>query len=294
MKRLLAAVSKDVMVSWEMKAFFRAAQRRGVGWVVLDPRSTNIDVTRRTFGTRTMRHVIPTAILGRVDVDASMEGVRLLRLLEGASYPVLNGADAFLLGRDKSVAALRFIKASLPHPKTWIVPWQERLEVGVHGTGPWVIKPIVGSGGRGVRLIREPGQLRKVPRANFPLLVQEYCGPVRRDLRVVVLKGQVIGCVCRTPKTGDWRGNARQGARFESTRIDSATAALAVAASAVVGANFSGVDLIETDQGAWVIEVNVCPAFAQFSEATGIDVAGRVVDALIELGDSGTWGGDGR
>lgn len=281
--RLLAAVTKDAYVTWEMKALHRAARRRGVRLAVIDPRAASFDVTHRILSARTMEGATPSAVLGRIDLDCMTDGVRLLSLMESANIPVLNDAAAFHRGRDKAVTAAALHAAALPHPPTWVLGWPDVLEQARHLAYPLVVKPITGSGGRGVRRIESARQLRAIPAPEFPLLAQAYCGPVRRDLRVLVLQGEALGTVVRTPRAGDWRGNAEQGASFCDAGRDPAAEALARAAAQAVGADFAAVDLLETETELWALEVNLCPGFAHFERATGADVAGRVIEALLEL-----------
>lgn len=286
----LAVVTKDAFVTWEMKELGRAARRQSRAIVVLDPRRISFDVTHGAPCLRNMERQRPTAVLGRVDVDALQSGARLLKLLQRAHFPVLNDADAFTTGRDKAEAALALSAAALPHPPTWVLgrPSEEWPPEGL--TYPIVVKPIVGSGGRGVRLIRSAKRLAAIPQTRFPLLAQAYCGPVRRDLRLLVLQGQPLGAVVRTPAKGEWRSNSRLGATSKQTQVSEAVESLAVDATRAIGADFAAVDLIESDDGINIIEVNVCPGFEHFSHVTGVDVAQQLVSALVRIGER-TLGG---
>ena len=288
----LAAVTRDAFVTWEMKALHRAARTRGAPFRAVDPRRASFDVTHRTLAARSMKGRAPLAVLGRIDLDSLPEGVRLLELLKHAGIPVLNDAAAFLRGRDKAVTAATLVAADLPHPPTWLLGRPPARGDVRPQTYPLVVKPVTGSGGRGVRRITAPEQLASIPPGEFPLLAQAYCGPVRRDLRVLVLQGVALGTVVRTPRKGDWRGNAAQGATFAPAGPSPHAESLAVAAGKAVGADFAAVDLIETAAGdLWIIEVNLCPGFEHFTRATGIDVAGRVVDAMLRLAAGGAGEG---
>lgn len=278
-----AVVSKDAYVSWEMKQLYLAAKKLGYHWVVVDPRHTSFDVTHQIIVSRTMKRLYPQAIMGRVDMDCLTDGTRLLHLLQDAKYAILNGADAFLIGRDKSKAALALKKASIPHPKTWVLSRKDVGKMARRFQYPLVAKPIIGSGGEGVTLIESRVNLSLLSKHRFPLLIQEYCGPVLQDVRVVVLRGNVLGAVKRTPQIGEWRGNARLGASVVAIPVTDELERLATQAAAAIGADFAGIDLIKTEQGTFVIEVNVCPGFQSFCDATGIDVAKQVVLSLASL-----------
>ncbi len=291
--RSLAVVTKDAFVTWEMKALERAARRAGHSIAVVDPRFAGFDLERGRLLLRRMEGLRPAAVLGRVDVDALQSGARLLKLLKRAHFPVLNDADAFTTGRDKAEAALAFKAAAIPHPQTWVLGWPCKAATLEGITFPIIVKPIIGSGGRGVRFVPSAERLAAIPRVHFPLLAQAYCGPVRRDLRLLVLQGNALGAVARTPANGEWRSNARLGGTSKPIEASDEVQSLAVKATQAIGADFAAVDLIENDSGLRVIEVNVCPGFEHFCHTTGIDVARHVVLALVRLG-SNQSGGESR
>lgn len=280
----LAVATRDRFKTWEMKSLHQAARRRNCDISVLDPLNCVLALTRTEIVTRTMQGALPNVVLGRIDLDCLDAGVRLLALLEAADTPVLNKANAFRVGRDKALSALALRAAGIPHPQTWVVPRSVVRALAPRLTYPIVAKPIVGAGGEGVQLIHTERQLLLQRKDRFPLLVQAYCGPVRRDLRVLVLQGDILGTVARTPAPGDWRGNATQGAHVREVATPPHAAKLAQSASQAIGADFAAVDLLETDDATHVLEVNVCPGFQVFSEATGVDVAEHVIGALSALG----------
>ncbi len=280
----IAVVTRDRYKTWELKALHRAALRRGAQLALVDPLSWCVaggellDERGLALGA--------TVVLGRVDAGCLDEGIKLLWAAESLGIPTVNGSRAFQTGRDKVLTALALRAAGLPHPRTWMLTplaaQQARLPF------PLVTKPRRGSCGRGVRLLDTPAALREAARsARGPLLLQEYVAPVRQDLRLVVIGSRVVAAVRRRPAAGEWRANLALGARAEPVTPAEETASLAVRAAASIGAAFAGVDLLETATGIFVLEVNVCPGFVGVSSATGVDVAGHLVDFLKEYGKAG-------
>lgn len=281
MRPTIGVVTKDRYRTWEMKTLARVAKKKGVGLILLDPDQCTVDLNS---GRPLDPKGIPLpldACLGRVDAGCLHAGVRLLECIE-ARVPVLNGSHAFHVGRDKRLMSRALASAGLPHPQTWLVPPDRIPSIARYLPFPVVVKPAVGSEGRGIHLIKGIRPLYELAKgARHPLYLQAYCRKVLREIRVLVLDGATIGAILRRPKEGEWRGNLALGARAEKIPVDDAWSELALRAAAAVGADFAGVDLVLHDGGASVLEVNVCPNFQGFAQATGIDVTTRLVDALL-------------
>jgi ribosomal protein S6--L-glutamate ligase len=104
-----------------------------------------------------------------------------------------------------------------------------------------------------------------------------------RDYRVFVLGGRVLGAIER--RAAGWRTNISRGGEAASARLPDPWAALAIRAAAAVGAEYAGVDLLPARDGTlYVLEVNGIPGWRGLQEATGIDVAGALVDHLARRG----------
>jgi ribosomal protein S6--L-glutamate ligase len=103
-----------------------------------------------------------------------------------------------------------------------------------------------------------------------------------RDLRAFVVGGRVVGAIERTAAAGDWRSNVSRGASARACELPAALASLAVRAAAAIGADYAGVDLLpDADGSVFVLEVNGIPGWQGLQTATGIDVAGIIVDHLV-------------
>lgn len=273
----IAVVTRDRYKTWELKALHRAALRRGAELALVDPVAWSVagegllDERGLPMG--------PGVVLGRVDAGCVDEGIRLLSAAEALGIPTVNGSRAFQTGRDKILTALALKGAGLPHPRTWMLTPLAAQRVPL--PFPLVTKPRRGSCGRGVRRLDTPAALKEAARAaSGPLLLQEYVAHVHQDLRLLVIGSRVVAAVRRRPAGREWRANLALGARAEPVTPAEETASLAVRAAASVGAAFAGVDVLETPAGPLVLEVNVCPGFVGVSSATGVDVAGHLVDFL--------------
>jgi [lysine-biosynthesis-protein LysW]--L-2-aminoadipate ligase len=156
---------------------------------------------------------------------------------------------------------------------------------------PAVLKPLTGSWGRRVSLLREPAAARAVlehcaalpsPQAQL-IYLQEYVDKPGRDIRVVIIGGRPVAASYRAAED-DWRCNVALGARSLPCPLTPELAKLAMAAADAVGTDVAGVDLVEDGDGALlVLEVNHNVEFAGLQQAHGdrIDLAEELADHLL-------------
>jgi [lysine-biosynthesis-protein LysW]---L-2-aminoadipate ligase len=213
-------------------------------------------------------------------------------MLEAAGRTVVNSSAAIQTCADKWLTSLALARLGLPAPRTVLAATPAAARVAAEELGyPVVLKPLVGSWGRLVTRIRDAEEAATVldhvaaqpgPQSQVVYL-QEYVGKPGRDIRVLVVRGEVVAAMCRY--SDDWRTNVSRGARTEACRLDPDHAKLAVRAAEATGAAIAGVDLIEDSTGAvLVLEVNHRVEFAGLQQAhPGLDLAASIVD-LITVG----------
>jgi RimK family alpha-L-glutamate ligase len=202
--------------------------------------------------------------LGRLDVRASLDGVdgglAVLGELEALGVHVLNPAETLLAAHDKLLTARLLAGAGLPHPATTVVTDCEAPST----TGPVVVKPRFGSWGQEVTLCVDA---RSLSRHLLSLrgkrwfeeqgaLVQQLVPPQGFDLRLIVAAGRVVGAVRRVAARGEWRTNIALGGRREGVDPPAAAQVLALAGATVAKADLVGVDLLPTDDGWTILELN--------------------------------------
>jgi len=159
------------------------------------------------------------------------------------------------------------------------------------GAPPHVIKLNEGTQGAGVMLTEKPSASRSVIEAlrglyaNF--LVQEYIAESQgADLRCFVVGDMVVAAMLRQASPGDFRSNLHRGGSAKAVMPSADEAAVAVRAAGVLGLGIAGVDLIRAKRGPLVLEVNASPGLEGIEQATGIDIAGRIVDYVAALSET--------
>ncbi|MHA6641253.1 ATP-grasp domain-containing protein [Mesorhizobium sp. A623] len=235
---------------------------------------------------------LPDAVLVRSISAGSFEAVTrrlgVLHALGRLGVTVWNSAQSIEGCVDKSMTTFLLQNAGLPTPPTFAVEGFAMAQEIVRrelANAPLVLKPLFGAQGRGIRLIRSLADLPPPDEVGDVYYLQHYVprpGPPYRDFRVFVCAGQVVAMMSRN--SGDWITNVNRGglpAVVEKTR-ENDLARLAIAASAAVGTDFSGVDIVQSDNGRlFVLEVNSMPAWTGLQSVSAVNVADAIADALL-------------
>ncbi|RKS08411.1 [lysine-biosynthesis-protein LysW]--L-2-aminoadipate ligase [Nocardiopsis sp. Huas11] len=244
---------------------------------------------------RVLRTVLDApAPSGRLVLNREISLVRAryaAHALEAVGCTVVNSFTSIDVCGDKWRTSAALVRSGVPTPRAALALTPEGGIEALRELGyPAVIKPKCGSWGRGVALLKDEETARialelstsgSTPDGQVVYL-QEAVPKPERDIRVVVVGGRALGAVYRRSKA--WRTNVARGAVVEPCPLSPALARVAVAATAAVGAEIAGVDMVEDADGApTVLEVNGRTEFAGFQRALDgrVDVAATIVDHLL-------------
>jgi [lysine-biosynthesis-protein LysW]---L-2-aminoadipate ligase len=212
--------------------------------------------------------------------------------LEQVGAVVVNSAAATDVCTDKWLTSLALRRDGVPMPRTSLALTPEAALAELASFGyPAVLKPLIGSWGRRVSLLREPDAARAVlehcaalPATQAQLIyLQEYVEKPGRDIRVVMIGDRPVAASYRVAED-DWRCNVALGAHSLPCPLTPELAKIAMAAAGAVHTDVAGVDVVEDGDGALlVLEVNHNVEFAGMQQAHGdrIDLAEELVDHLI-------------
>lgn len=213
------------------------------------------------------------------------------RLLESLGALVLNSAAAIQTCGDKWQTSLALAAAGLPTPRTALGLTPAAALTALEEIGyPALVKPLTGSWGRLIAELRDRRMAEDVFEyigalpgpASHMVYVQELIAKPGRDIRAIVVGGEVLGATYRV--AAGTRTNVARGAVSQPCQETADISKLAVTAAAATGTDIAAVDLIENDEGQiLVIEVNHRPEFSGFQAAMGdrVDVAGRIVGHFL-------------
>lgn len=275
---------------WHTDDLRRAAAERGAGADVLAV--DDLELRAGGEGTRWLAAGTPLesydGVLVRIVPRGSLEQVvyrmDLLQQLEAAGIPVLNPPKAIERTVDKSLATGLLEQAGLPTPRTTVTESFDRAMEAFRELGDVIVKPLFGSNGRGMVRVTDEEIAYRVFRAiqleRGVFYLQETIAHPGSDVRAFVLGGRVVGCIRR--RAAGWRTNLARGASAEPFDLPEEWERLALGAAAALGVEYAGVDLLPDETGrVWVLEVNGIPGWRGLRGATGVDVAGLLVDRLL-------------
>ena len=157
--------------------------------------------------------------------------------------------------------------------------------IALSGGAPLVLKILEGTQGVGVVLVDSEKAAKSVLDAFYGmevnLLVQEYIEEAGgSDIRALVVDGKVVGAMKRQGAEGDFRSNLHQGGSATAHKLTRKERATAIAAAKAMGLGVCGVDMIPSDRGPLVMEVNSSPGLEGIEKSTGIDIAGKIMDYI--------------
>jgi ribosomal protein S6--L-glutamate ligase len=236
---------------------------------------------------RALRLPPADALIPRIGASVTAYGLAVVRQFEAAGVLTTASSRAIARSRDKLQSMQLMSQAGLPIPQTAVLAHPEMLFAAVEAVGglPVIMKLIQGTQGRGVILARYMSTvvavLEKVREHQQQILVQEFIGEADgSDVRVIVAGDRCVAAMERSAPTGEFRSNLHRGGTATVVTLDARMAQLAVQAAQVHGLKVAGVDLIRSDRGPLVLEVNSSPGLEGIEQATGVDVAGAIVSLL--------------
>lgn len=288
----LAILSRNGKL-YSTRRLVEAARERGHSVRVLDPLRCYLRISADGFDMRYKGRPIAgyAAVVPRIGASITRYGCAVLRQFELMDSYTPNSAAAIARARDKlrchQVLAAQGI--GLPDTVFGDNPDDTSDLLAMLGPPPHVIKLNEGTQGAGVMLTEKLSASRGVIEtlrglyAHF--LVQEFIAEARgADLRCFVVGERVVAAMRRQAPKGDFRSNLHRGGSARAVRASRAEIETAVRAAKVLGLGVAGVDLIRSRRGPLVLEVNSSPGLEGIESATGVDVAGCIIDHVASGG----------
>jgi len=227
------------------------------------------------------------AIIPRVRPNMTFYGCALIRHFESLGVFSLNGAAAITQSRDKLFSLQLLQRSGLDIPTSGFAnsPVDTSDLIEMVGGAPLIVKLLEGTQGRGVVLAETRKAAESVINAfktlKANLLVQEFIKEARgKDLRCFVIDGKVVAAIERTAAPGEFRANIHQGGTAALVKITKEERAVAIKAAKVLGLSVAGVDIIRSEKGPLLLEVNSSPGLEGIESATEKDIAGMLISAI--------------
>ena len=240
------------------------------------------------------------AVIPRIGASVTFYGTAVLRQFEMMGVFPLNESVAIGRSRDKLRSMQLLARDGIGLPVTTFAhdPKQTEEVVRMAGGAPVVIKLLEGTQGLGVVLADTDRSAKSVIEAfrasNTNILVQEFIKEAGgTDIRALVVGGKVVASMIRHGAEGEFRSNLHRGGTAKSERISPEERATAVRAAKSMGLNVCGVDMLRSNHGPVVMEVNSSPGLEGVEKATGKDIAGAIIAFLethAKVGNTKTKG----
>jgi ribosomal protein S6--L-glutamate ligase len=225
------------------------------------------------------------AVIPRIGASVTFYGTAVVRQFEMMGVYCLNESVAITRARDKLRALQLLARRGIGLPVTGFAhsPGDTQDLIGLVGGAPMVVKLTEGTQGVGVVLCETDKAAESVIEAFRNLdayfLVQQFIEEAKgADLRCFVVGGRVVAAMKRQAKAGEFRSNLHRGGSATPIKITPEERSTAVRAAKIMGLNVAGVDLLRTEQGPLVMEVNSSPGLEGIETASGTDIADLIIE----------------
>lgn len=230
--------------------------------------------------------VSPDAVIPRIGATYTFYGAAVVRQFEMAGIFTLNDSQAIARSRDKLRSMQLLSRSGVGMPTTGFAHSTQDIDglLEIVGGPPVIVKLLEGTQGLGVVLAETRKAAESVISAfrqlDANILVQEFVKEARgEDIRAFVIGGKVVAAMKRYAPPGEFRSNLHRGGRAEMVKLTPSERATAVRAARTMELNVAGVDMIQSESGPMVLEVNSSPGLEGIEGASGVDIA----DAIVEF-----------
>jgi ribosomal protein S6--L-glutamate ligase len=267
-----------------------ACRQRGAEVVVLDPLQCVVKVSKKRpevfhNGERVtgLDGVVP-----RIGASITVYGLAVLRQFEMMGVFPANESESIARSRDKLRSLQLLSRHEIGIPPTAFARRREDVRSAIRkvGRAPVILKLLEGTQGKGVILAESVKSAESVLDAMNSLganiLIQAFIEEAGgTDYRAIVVGGRVVAAMARHAGEGEFRSNLHRGGTATGITLKPAYELTALHAAEVLGLNIAGVDMLPSKEGPMVLEVNSSPGLEGIEGATGIDVAGAIIDFVM-------------
>lgn len=280
------AVLSTVKTLYSTQRLLAAAESRGHECVVMDHRQCYVGIRQGHPSIHYKGEDVSDidAIIPRIGASLTFYGSAIVRQFEVMGVISANPSQAITRSRDKLRCMQILSGAGIGLPITGFARSTHDADdlIKMVGGPPLVIKLLEGTQGIGVVLAETKKAASSVIEAFYGLgnniLIQEYIKEAKgTDIRAFIVDGKVVGAMKRTAKEGEFRSNLHRGGTAELIKLTRQERETAVRAARELGLTVCGVDMMPSDRGPLVLEVNSSPGLEGIEKATGKDIASEII-----------------
>lgn len=227
------------------------------------------------------------AVIPRIGASVTFYGTAVVRQFEMMNVFTAVESQAITRSRDKLRSLQILSRSGVRMPKTAFTnSSKEENNIMNHiGHAPVVIKLLEGTQGLGVMLAETEKAAKSVVEAFDSLktrvILQEFIKEAGgADIRVFIVNGEIVGAMKRQGKEGEFRSNLHRGGQANLIELSPKEKETALKAAECMGLAIAGVDMLQSERGPLVLEVNSSPGLEGIESATGVDIAGKIIEYI--------------
>lgn len=281
----IAILSRDPKL-YSTKRLVEAGEQRGHNVRVLDHLKCNLVIEKENpkiiYNGEEVKGI--NAIIPRIGASVTFYGTAVVRQFEMMNIFTAVESQSLVRSRDKLRSLQILSRAGLGLPKTVFTNYSRDVDkiLKEAGGAPLVIKLLEGTQGLGVVLAENKKAATSVIEAfnglKARVIVQEFIKEAKgADIRAFVVDGHVVGAMKRQAKEGEFRSNLHRGGTAELYELTAEEEIAAIKAAKALKLGVAGVDILQSDRGPLIIEVNSSPGLEGIESATGKDIAGQII-----------------
>lgn len=229
------------------------------------------------------------AVIPRIGASVTFYGAAVVRQFEMMKKFTAVHSQALVRSRDKLRSLQILASSGVGLPKTVFTNYSKEVNklIDTVGGAPLIVKLLEGTQGYGVVLAPTKKAAQSIIEAFHSMkarvIVQEYISESKgADIRALVVDGKVVGAMKRQGKEGEFRSNLHQGGSGSLIKLTKKEREAALTAAQAMGLPIAGVDLLQSDRGPLILEVNSSPGLQGIEQTTGRDIAGKIVEYVIK------------
>ncbi|RDK88702.1 ATP-grasp domain-containing protein [Marinirhabdus gelatinilytica] len=273
---------------YSTKSLLKAGEARNHTMEVLNPLYFNLTVEAGKPVLYYHDEVVDDlhAVIPRIGASNTLQGSSLVRHFEGAGVTCAVSAEGILNSRDKWTCFQILAKADIPIPNTVLGDYYDAsFLLENFKEKPVIIKILEGTHGNGVILSESPqnalATIETLQTSKVRFILQEYIAESKgEDLRAIVVDGVVVAAMKRSCKAGDFRSNLHRGGSAQPIQLSYEEERVALKAAKALRLGVCGVDILQSDRGPLVLEINSTPGLEGIENTTGKNISKSIIGYL--------------
>jgi len=277
---------------YSTRRLIEAIENKGHESVVLDHLKCDIVIEQDQpaifYGGKKITDI--DAVIPRIGASVTFYGAAVVRQFEMMNVPTAVESQALVRSRDKLRSLQILARSNVGMPKTVFTNYSKEVKNIIDSVGgaPLIVKLLEGTQGYGVVLAPTKKAAESIIEAFHSMkarvIVQEFIEEAKgADIRAFIIGNKVVGSMKRQGKDGEFRSNLHQGGSGKLIKLSKNEREVALTAAKAMGLTVAGVDMLQSERGPLVLEVNSSPGLEGIEKTTNRDIASEIITYVIDM-----------